>query len=65
VVFDPIQQFIHAPDGVDPKDVPQKVLYTGAKIPAIGLGTFGSDRTAGEQIAEAIAGAASDGYRHW
>ena len=28
---------------VDPAIVPQRVLYTGARIPAIGLGTFGSD----------------------
>ena len=57
--------FTHAPDGVDPKRVPQRTLYTGAKIPAIGLGTFGSDRISGPQVAEAVLGAAAVGYRHF
>jgi alcohol dehydrogenase (NADP+) len=39
-------------------------LYTGAKIPAIGLGTFGSDRFSGEAIAAAVKGAIAVGYRH-
>jgi alcohol dehydrogenase (NADP+) len=39
-------------------------LYTGAKIPAVGLGTFGSDRFSGEQIAAAVKGALEAGYRH-
>ena len=30
-------------DAVDPVLVPQRTLYTGARMPAIGLGTFGSD----------------------
>ena len=51
-------------DGVDPRTVPHRVLHTGAKIPAIGLGTFGSDRFSGEEIAEAVKGAAAVGYRH-
>ncbi len=54
-----------APDAVDPKQVPQRVLYTGARMPAIGLGTFGSDRFSGEEIAEAVRGAAAVGYRHF
>ena len=33
-------------------------------MPAIGLGTFGSDRFSGEQVAEAVRGAISAGYRH-
>lgn len=63
--FAPTQSFSHALDGVDPKTVPHKIVYTGAKIPAIGLGTFGSDRISGEQIAAAVLGAASVGYRHF
>lgn len=61
----PTQLFAPASDGVDPSSVPQRVLSTGAKIPAIGLGTFGSDRITGEEIAEAVIGAASVGYRHF
>jgi alcohol dehydrogenase (NADP+) len=56
--------FIPASDGVDPARVPQRTLYTGAQIPAIGLGTFGSDRFSGEAIAEAVLGAVEAGYRH-
>ncbi len=56
--------FSIASDGVDPRQVPHRTLYTGAKLPAIGLGTFGSDRFSGEQIAEAVKGAISVGYRH-
>ena len=59
------QSFTRAPDGVEPEKVPRKIVYTGARIPAIGLGTFGSDRIPGEQIAEAVLGAASVGYRHF
>jgi diketogulonate reductase-like aldo/keto reductase len=53
------------PDGVDPQTVPKRTLFTGAKIPVLGLGTFGSDRFTGEQIAEAVLGAAAVGYRHF
>ncbi len=57
--------FAIAEDGVDPRRVPQRVLWTGATMPAIGLGTFGSDRFSGEDIAEAVVGAAAVGYRHF
>jgi alcohol dehydrogenase (NADP+) len=40
-------------------------LYTGALMPAIGLGTFGSDHVSAEEIAEAVKGAAEVGYRHF
>jgi len=50
---------------LDPDLIPQRELYTGAKIPAIGLGTFGSDRFSASQIAEAVFGAAAIGYRHF
>ena len=50
---------------IDPGSVPQRNLYTGAKIPAVGLGTFGSDRFTADQIAEAVLGAAQIGYRHF
>ena len=57
-------KFVIAKDGVDPSKVPYKTLYTGAKIPAIGLGTFGSDRYSADEVAEAVRGAISVGYRH-
>lgn len=52
-------------DGVDPGAVPQRRLYTGATMPAIGLGTFGSDHVLADQVAEAVKGAAAVGYRHF
>jgi len=50
---------------IDPVSVPHRTLYTGAKIPAVGLGTFGSDRFSTSEIAEAVLGAAAIGYRHF
>ncbi len=43
--------------------IPHKTLYTGEKIPAIGMGTFGSDRFSAEQISQAVLGAVRFGYR--
>lgn len=48
---------------IDPKLVPQRTLYDGTKIPAIGMGTFGSDRFTPEQVSNAVAGAIRAGYR--
>ena len=50
---------------IDPNLVPKRRLYTGAEIPAVGLGTFGSDRFSASDIANAVAGAAKVGYRHF
>jgi len=50
---------------VDPSLVPQKTLASGAKMPAIGLGTFGSDNYTPQQVANAVLGAAQAGYRHF
>ncbi len=50
---------------IDPGRVPYRTLYTGAKIPAVGLGTFGSDRFTATEIAEAVLGSAAIGYRHF
>jgi alcohol dehydrogenase (NADP+) len=55
---------IPAPDGLDPASIPQRKLYTGATMPAIGLGTFGSDHVSADEIAAAVEGAISVGYRH-
>ncbi len=55
-----------APAGaVDPNLVPQRTLYTGAKMPAIGLGTFGSDHISPQVVAETVLAAAEVGYRHF
>ncbi|MEO6207024.1 MAG: aldo/keto reductase [Candidatus Limnocylindrales bacterium] len=56
--------FSIAPDGVDPGAVPQVRLHTGATMPAIGLGTFGSERVPADVVAEAVLGATQVGYRH-
>ncbi|MDR3750915.1 MAG: aldo/keto reductase [Terracidiphilus sp.] len=50
---------------IDPASVPQRRLYTGALMPAVGLGTFGSDSVSPAQVAEAVKGAAAVGYRHF
>lgn len=49
---------------IDPNLVPKRMLYTGASIPAVGLGTFGSDRFNADEIAAAVLGAIDIGYRH-
>ena len=36
---------------VDPAKIPQRKLYTGAAMPAVGLGTFGSDHVAPNEVA--------------
>jgi len=59
-----MEKFALAPDAVDPAKVPARTLYSGARIPAIGLGTFGSDRFTADQVAEAVRGALAAGYRH-
>lgn len=49
---------------VDPKYVPVKKLRTGAEIPVVGLGTFGSDHITPAQVASAVKEAIRRGYRH-
>lgn len=43
--------------------VPKRTLFTGEEIPAVGLGTFGSDKYSAEQVSEAVYGAIKYGYR--
>jgi alcohol dehydrogenase (NADP+) len=50
---------------IDPASVPWRTLADGAQIPAVGLGTFGSDNVSSQQIAAAVLGAAKIGYRHF
>jgi len=49
---------------VDPALVPQRIVTGGAAMPAIGLGTFGSDHVTGERVAAAVYDAIRLGYRH-
>lgn len=53
---------LHA--GVDPALIPQRRLAGGACMPAIGLGTFGSDHIPPEAVADAVYDAVLSGYRH-
>ncbi len=50
---------------IDPASIPQRRLATGATMPAIGLGTFGSDSVSAADVAAAVRGAAEIGYRHF
>lgn len=43
--------------------IPKRKLYNGFEIPAIGMGTFGSDRYNSEQVSAAVKGAIKVGYR--
>ncbi len=48
---------------INPDLVPQRKLFTGAYIPGMGIGTFGSDKYDAKQISQAIYGAINSGYR--
>ena len=48
---------------IDPGKVPQRKLFTGALMPAVGMGTFGSDHVSAQEVSQAVAGAIEAGYR--
>ena len=48
---------------IDQKNIPYKTLYSGEKIPCVGLGTFGSDKYDPDTVSEAVYGAIKYGYR--
>ena len=50
---------------IDPALVPSRQLASGARMPALGLGTFGSDSVSGEAVAAAVLDAGRLGYRHF
>lgn len=50
---------------IDPALVPVRTLASGAQVPVLGLGTFGSDHVSGPQVAAAVLDAAGFGYRHF
>ncbi|MCQ2437860.1 MAG: aldo/keto reductase [Clostridia bacterium] len=52
------------PEAVDPKKVPQLKLNNGLTMPAIGLGTFGSDHVAADDVATVVGQALRLGYRY-
>ncbi len=45
--------------------IPTQILTTGAVMPGIGLGTFGSDNYTAQQVSNAVREAAEVGYRHF
>ncbi|MEM9034163.1 MAG: aldo/keto reductase [Actinomycetota bacterium] len=49
---------------IDPELVPSVRLASGAEVPAVGLGTFGSDHVSHDQVAAAVERAVHLGYRH-
>ncbi len=59
------RDFIVDPEGVDPSVFPYKTLYSGSKMPVIGMGTFGSDHVTAEEVADAVFNAMELGYRHF
>ena len=52
-------------DLIAPGRVPFRMLSTGARMPGMGLGTFGSDHVSHRAVADAVRYAASIGYRHF
>jgi diketogulonate reductase-like aldo/keto reductase len=50
---------------LDPALVPTRALANGAKMPVVGMGTFGSDKYNAETVAAAVVEAAGLGYRHF
>lgn len=58
-----MSQFKISENAIDQAKIPYKVLANGEKMPAIGMGTFGSDRFSAEEVSQAVLGAASIGFR--
>ncbi len=48
---------------IDQQTIPCRTLYSGEKIPGVGLGTFGSDKYGADAVSEAVYGAIKYGYR--
>lgn len=58
-----MSQFKISDNAVQQSCIPTKTLANGIKMPAIGMGTFGSDRFTAEEVSNAVLGAASIGFR--
>lgn len=50
---------------IDPARIPRRKLSSGCTLPAIGMGTFGSDTYDNRTISNAVIEAAKIGYRHF
>ena len=48
---------------IEQSSIPRRALYDGTTVPAVGMGTFGSDKYGPEQIAQAVYGGIRAGYR--
>ena len=44
-------------DVMEQSKIPTRELYSGEKIPCVGLGTFGSDKYGADAVSEAVYGA--------
>ena len=49
---------------INTSDIPRRRLYTGGTIPGVGLGTFGSDHVAADEVGRAVAECIAMGYRY-
>lgn len=56
---------VNAMELIAAEQIPVRTLNTGARMQAIGLGTFGSDHVSHQAVADAVRYAASVGYRHF
>jgi diketogulonate reductase-like aldo/keto reductase len=56
--------FSLADDAIAVEEIPRKKLYSGDTIPAIGLGTFGSDTYDAATVSAAVKEAIALGFRH-
>lgn len=48
---------------INQEKIPFRTLYSGEKIPCMGIGTFGSDKYGADAVSEAVYGAVKYGYR--
>lgn len=48
---------------INQEKIPYRTLYSGEKIPCMGIGTFGSDKYGADAVSEAVYGAVKYGYR--
>lgn len=59
-----MSHFMMSPDAVSPERIPVKVLQNGMRLPAIGLGTFGSDHADADLVSGVVRDALRMGYRY-